>query len=145
MTRKGLRQWPKSKKSHRVVPVPAYIMEGMAALMAGRPRDTVVFIAPQGGPVTDGHFRNRVWYPAVAAASIRRFPPRIMRHTAASWLVQDGVPLYDVQALLGHEDYATTQRYAHLAPDAHGKVIESWKRRGDAPVTHERKRAGPSN
>ncbi len=60
---------------------------------------------------------------------IRRFAPRIMRHTAASWLVQDGVPLYDVQALLGHEDYATTQRYAHLAPDAHNKVIESWSRR----------------
>ena len=60
--------------------------------MAGRSRDTVVFTAPQGGPVTDGHFRNRVWYPAVAAAGIRRFPPRIMRHTAASWLVQDGVP-----------------------------------------------------
>ena len=110
-------------------------MEGMAALMAGRPRDTVVFTAPQGGPVTDGHFRDRVWYPAVAAAGIRRFPPRIMRHTAASWLVQDGVPLYDVQALLGHEDYATTQRYAHLAPDAHGKVIESWKR----AVTHLRR------
>jgi site-specific recombinase XerD len=33
-----------------------------------------------------------------------------MRHTAASWLVQDGVPLYDVQALLGHESFATTQR-----------------------------------
>jgi len=43
--------------------------------------------------------------------------------------VQDGVPLYDVQALLGHEDYGTTMRYAHLAPDAHGKVIESWNRR----------------
>jgi site-specific recombinase XerD len=52
---------------------------------------------------------------------IRQFAPRVMRHTAASWLVQDGVPLYDVHALLGHEDYATTQRYAHLAPDAHGK------------------------
>ena len=37
----------------------------------------------------------------MAAAGIRRFPPRIMRHTAASWLVMDGVPLYDVQALLG--------------------------------------------
>ena len=69
-----------------------------------------MFTAPEGGAVTDGHFRNRVWYPAVAAARIRRFPPRVMRHTAASWLVQDGVPLYDVQALLGHEDYATTQR-----------------------------------
>ena len=31
-------------------------------------------------------------------------------------LVQDGVPLYDVQALLGRESYETTQRYAHLAP-----------------------------
>jgi len=32
------------------------------------------------GRVHDGHFRSRVWYPAVEAAGIRRFPPRIMRH-----------------------------------------------------------------
>ncbi len=142
-------------------------------LMAGRPRDSLVFTAPEGGPVGAGHFRNRVWYPAVEAARlcgnpppatgervragvctpkacddprhmIRRFPPRIMRHTAASWLVQDGVPLYDVQALLGHEDYATTQRYAHLAPGAHGKVRESRERRSDAQVTHDAKEARPS-
>jgi integrase len=111
----------------------------MSVLVTGRPRDALVFTAPEGGPVADAHFRNRVWYPAVAAAGIRRFPPRIMRHTAASWLVQDGVPLYDVQALLGHEDYATTQRYAHLAPDAHGKVLESWARRLGAHVAHEAK------
>ena len=60
------------------------------------------------------------------------------------WLVQDGVPLYDVQALLGHEDYATTQRYAHLAPDAHSKVLESWARRPDARLTHETRKAHPS-
>jgi len=88
------------------------------------------------GPVSDVNLRNRVWYPAIEAAGVRRFPPRIMRHTAASWLVQDGVPLYDVQALLGHESFATTQRYAHLAPDAHSKVIESRNRRGNAPGTH---------
>jgi Phage integrase family len=65
-------------------------------------------------------------------------------HTAASWLVQDGVPLYDVQALLGHESFATTQRYAHLAPDAHSRVLESWSRRSDAPVTPGRRKARPS-
>jgi site-specific recombinase XerD len=173
MTRRGLRQWPKSKKSHRTAPIPPDILEGMSVLMTGRPRDALVFTAPEGGPVTDGHFRNRVWYPAVDAARpcgkkaprngdeyhpgacgrefcddpthrIRRFAPRVMRHTAASWLVQDGVPLYDVQALLGHEDYATTQRYAHLAPDAHSKVLESWSRRLDASLTHRRKEARPS-
>jgi integrase len=93
MTGLGLRQRPKSNKSHRVVPVPARTLERMSVLMAGRERDSLVFTAPEGGPVTDGHFRNRVWYPAIEVAGIRRFPPRIMRHTAAGWLVQDGVPL----------------------------------------------------
>jgi integrase len=102
---KGLRQWPKSKKSHRIVPVPPHILEGMSALMAGRPRNALVFTAPGGGPVDDGNFRGPIWYPAMGAAGIRRFPPRIMRHTAASWLVIDGVPLYDVQALICHENY----------------------------------------
>jgi len=144
MTRQGLRQWPKSKKSHRVAPVPPATLEGMSVLMAGRARDVLVFTAPEGGPISDRNFANRIWFPAIAAAGVRRFPPRIMRHTAASWLVQDGVPLYDVQALLGHESFATTQRYAHLAPDAHSKVLESWSRRRGAPVAHGTKTARPS-
>lgn len=79
----------KSRKSHRVVPVPPEVVEGLSVLLAYRPRDALVFIAPEGGPVGDMNFRNRVWWPAMAAAGIRRFPPRIMRHTAASWLVMD--------------------------------------------------------
>jgi integrase len=142
MTRQGLRQYPKSRRSHRVVPVPPDVLEGLSVLMTGRPRDALVFTAPEGGPVGDVNFRNRVWWPAVTAADIRQFPPRIMRHTAASWLVMDGVPLYDVQALLGHESFATTQRYAHLAPDAHSRVIESWSRRADASLTHGADRKG---
>jgi hypothetical protein len=57
------------------VPVPPGILEGMSVLMTARPRDALVFTAPEGGPVTDGQFRNRVWYPAVEAAGIRRSPP----------------------------------------------------------------------
>ena len=39
-----------------------------------------------------------------------------LRHTFASWLVQDGVKLEVVGQLLGHSSINITMRYAHLAP-----------------------------
>ncbi|OPY76886.1 MAG: Tyrosine recombinase XerD [Syntrophorhabdus sp. PtaU1.Bin153] len=39
-----------------------------------------------------------------------------LRHTYASWLVQNGVNLYTVQKLLGHNTISQTERYSHLAP-----------------------------
>lgn len=53
---------------------------------------------------------------------VPHYPPHSMRHTCASWLVQRGVSLYEVQHLLGHESFQTTQRHAHLQPDAHKAV-----------------------
>ena len=40
-----------------------------------------------------------------------------LRHTAASWMVQSGVSLFDVQQILGHSTPVMTQRYAHLRPE----------------------------
>jgi len=40
-----------------------------------------------------------------------------LRHTYASWLVDRGVGLYDVQRLLGHKSIELTQRYSHLSDD----------------------------
>jgi site-specific recombinase XerD len=38
-----------------------------------------------------------------------------LRHTFATWLVQEGVSIYEVQKLLGHSDISVTQVYSHLA------------------------------
>jgi integrase len=38
-----------------------------------------------------------------------------LRHTFASWLVQKGVPIYEVQKILGHSSVNVTEVYSHLA------------------------------
>ncbi len=40
-----------------------------------------------------------------------------LRHTFASWLVQAGTSIFEVQKLLGHSDIKVTQVYAHLQPE----------------------------
>ena len=46
-----------------------------------------------------------------------------LRHTFATWLVQGGVNIYEVQKLLGHSDVRTTEIYSHLtASELQGAV-----------------------
>lgn len=127
-TRKGWREYPKSRRSRRPVPIPRHLLGAMRLRCQGLGPDDYVFPAPEGGPWDDSNFRRRVFDPAVKAAGVPRGTPHDMRHTAASWLVQAGVDLYRVQALLGHESFQTTQRYAHLAPDHFAAVQDAWGR-----------------
>ncbi len=44
--------------------------------------------------------------------------PHILRHTAASWLAQAGVPMQFIAQLLRQSTKQTTARYAHLSDDS---------------------------
>jgi integrase len=58
---------------------------------------------------------NAHWFvPAIRQAGIKNFHWHDLRHTFASRLRQNGVPLDRIAELLGHRGLAMTQRYAHL-------------------------------
>lgn len=48
---------------------------------------------------------------ATQVAPHKRIGPHSLRHTAATLLLDDGVPLQEVQGMLGHSDSRTTIRY----------------------------------
>lgn len=125
-TRAGWREYPKSRMSRRPVPVPRHLRAQLAAQCEGLDGEAYVFPAPDGGAWDDTNFRARVFRPACVRAGVPVGTPHDMRHTAASWLVQADVDLYRVQALLGHESFRTTARYAHLAPGEFEKVLAAW-------------------
>jgi len=61
-------------------------------------------------------FRS-AWEAAVQRAGLQNVTFHTLRHTFASWLVQRGRTLKEVQEALGHQTITMTMRYSHLAPD----------------------------
>lgn len=47
-----------------------------------------------------------------------------LRHTTGSWLAMRGVPIQQIQSILGHSTSRVTERYSHLAPKALDKAME---------------------
>jgi site-specific recombinase XerD len=80
-------------------------------------RGNLVFSMPDGSHLT----RDILKHPfgrVIRASALPTIRIHDMRHSFASQLVMEGVPLKGVQELLGHADIKMTMRYAHLAPES---------------------------
>lgn len=81
---------------------------------------------------------QRAWQRARAAAGLDGVRFHDLRHSAASEMVNAGVDLYTVGAVLGHRDARSTKRYAHLTArtlaDAVGRIGQKTPHKGDAPA-----------
>jgi integrase len=122
-----IRRYLKSDRSNRFVPFPAEVGDLLWRVAADKPDTAPLFTSPKGTRVEfSGNFRDRVWVPTLEAADIEPVRFYVCRHTAASWLVQAGVPDRKIMAVLGHADTHLIDVYAHLAPKAHDEVRAAW-------------------
>jgi integrase len=120
-----VRAYPKSRAGVRRLPMPDFLVE---ALSEHRARHALpgglVFCTATGGALRRSNFRRRVWLPTLDRSGLDpglRFHD--LRHSYATWLVSDGVPVNVVQRLMGHETASTTlNRYVH-APDDYDERV----------------------
>jgi site-specific recombinase XerD len=102
----------------RTVMVPANVQPMLRVLTKGRQHDEPLFI---GKNIRGSRKRlapdaiSYIFTRKVSPAMGRRVTAHMCRHSYATMLVNKGVPLNQIQRLLGHASLATTQIYLHAS------------------------------
>ncbi len=120
---------PKTLAGDRAIPIPAWLCEDLAAMLAAREsvdRDGYLFVSRYGNPLNRDHFRESVVRPALREAGL---PEKIrtydLRHSHASLLIDLGASPLAIAQRMGHSDPSVTLRnYGHLYEGAQAKLSE---------------------
>lgn len=105
---------PDESKTNRAIPVPLN-QQAISIIKAEKGKNAVYVFTYQGKPVT--RCNNHAWQKALKRAGIDNFRWHDLRHTWASWHVQNGTALHELQQLGGWSNYEMVLRYAHLSSD----------------------------
>ncbi len=74
-------------------------------------------------PLTPPAMRSRLAKAARAAGLETHVTPHMLRHTAATQLIEAGVDIRYIQRLLGHASLSTTEIYTHVSDHALRRVV----------------------
>lgn len=120
----------KTGAGRRTVALNPRLVEILIPLVASRPGSDLLFTTRNGTRISHSIFWRNFWVPAIEAAQAKglKKDPRIhdLRHTHASWLIQDGVSLFTISRRLGHASTRTTEQvYGHLSCRRHFRTLQT--------------------
>jgi integrase/recombinase XerD len=122
----------------RLVPLGGYAVAALRRyypirrdLIDGRDDPGAVFVSVRGRRLT----RQAIWQvikktAALAGIDAGRVSPHVLRHSAATHMVEGGADLRSIQELLGHASISTTQIYTRVSPQHLYEVYVSSHPRG---------------
>ncbi len=102
---------PDQSKSRRAIHIPLN-SEAVSVLEEVKGLHPKRVFTYRGKPINQ--MTTKAWYKALESANIEAFRWHDLRHTWASWHVQNGTPLNVLQELGGWESAEMVRRYAHL-------------------------------
>jgi integrase/recombinase XerD len=116
------RAYMTKSKRVRTIPLNKTVIE---LLKRRKEKSSNEFVFTLEGKEVDTNRMNKLFKKYVKKAKLN---PSLhyhnLRHSFASWLVMQGVSLYQVQRLLGHQTSSVTQIYAHLTNDNLAATVE---------------------
>lgn len=89
--------------------------EALNVLIAQRGMHPERVFTYKGNPIQGGN--TKAWRKALKRAGIKDFRWHDLRHTWASWHIQNGTPIHVLKELGGWSDIKMVLKYAHLAPE----------------------------
>lgn len=90
---------------------------------AGRCIGDLVFRGPRSAPFRSNEWGKGPWKRAMQASGFEGHArPYDLRHTYASWLLQQDVHLAELARMMGHSDWEVTRKYAHLSEQGYDTV-----------------------
>ena len=131
---------PKTARGRREIRLPEMVVGPLRQLRAAQLVERLqsgsewedydlVFTNGRGRPVDGNNFRARRFGPLLASVGLPAIRFHDLRHTAATLLMGEGVPIKVASELLGHADVTTTLRtYSHVLPNMQQEAASTMDR-----------------
>lgn len=144
LRRRELRLTVTKTSRPRQVPLSPRALETIKELLErSRPRSPYLFCKSDGSRVGDP---KKAFGGACRRSGIEDFRFHDLRHSFASWFVQDGGDLYRLSRILGHATLQMTARYGHLrTDDLHEELERVAERRSHKRSQERQTEAGRSS